>query len=558
MLRRLPLKMSQDTSCQTPSPEPPLQHTRPLRYRMRKTNSSCWNFNHIFKVIVGIEATALLFIWVVFSDRLLSSRLWTQHLNVRRHPSKGEAIPFWGTTQHHHHQRGSAVSAVHDGSLRKVVLEIPDEYKGPTLVIGGSDGSGTRAVVDFVRRLGVPMRFDDKESFDVHGAVMFHGGGWPPLGNLILNATHSANYELDDLSNETRTTATKQLLKLKSQVDAFQSRFYNNLPNISRATEVSVGFKAPITMTVLPLLKDVFGPMKYLHVVRDGRDVSLSTNKSPVQKFFKSMYPDADERMANYLNSSEPVLAMHLWNDWNTQALDWERAHANEADFDFLVMRSEDLLDPAKKFESLVRMAEFVGSPMTTKELCCMSREKVVDMGRSLISSERAAGSYGHGLFRMPWDFRSDKFVHGDAREEVKARLKGRIQGAEKSNTNDRKRNTDLNIELLERRQENRRAFADMMHLPSTFRHRLDNSPKVEKRYGKWREMLKEKPDLSAKLHEAGAKGLATFGYEPQTSFYDSPSSINGFQCEETVICDEEKEEGITLRHLFHTYATKG
>jgi hypothetical protein len=68
---------------------------------------------------------------------------------------------------------------------------------------------------------------------------------------------------------------------------------------------------------------------------------------------------------------------------------------------------------------------------------------------------------------------------------------------------------------------------------------RVDQSPKVQKRYGKWREMLKEKPDLSAKLHAEGAKGLATFGYEPQTSFYDSPSPTNGFQCDESVICDE-------------------
>ena len=538
MLRRLPLRLSRDeTSCQTASPAPSQRQTRPLSYRIRKSKSPCWRSHNSFKLIVILEITALLLIWVFFSDRLLSSHLWTHHLNIRRpfRPEVRSAISFGDNTN----RRG--YHAVHDGSMRRVVLEIPDKYKGPTLVIGGSDGSGTRVFADFVRRMGVPMRVDDKESLDVHGAIMFYGRGWPPLGNLILNATHSANYELDDLSNDTRTTATNELLKLKSQLDRFQSQFYNIFPNISRATGVSVGFKAPITLMLLPLLNDVFGPMKYLHIVRDGRDVSLSTNKSPVQKFYKSMYPDAEERMANYFNSSEPVLAMHLWNDWNTQALDWERAHRKRADFDFLVMRSEDLLDPTKKFESLLRLAEFVGSPMTMEKLCCMSRENMVDMGQSLKSSEHDAGNYGHGVTTMQWGFQLEKFIERHVREKMEAGLTARIQRREESHAGDRKHLTYIARDLLEKPRGTTRTFGE-----------------IKKRYGKWRELLKEKPDLSAKLHEVGAKGLGMFGYEPQTNFYDSSSPINGFQCDETVICDEDPEEGITLRHLFRAYATRG
>jgi hypothetical protein len=484
------------------------------------------------------------------------------------------------------------------------LVEIPDKYKGPTLIIGGSDGSGTRVFADYVRRLGVPMRVDDQETLDVHGTVMFHGAGWPPLGNLILNATHSANYELDDLSKNTLVIAKEEINKLKSTFDVFESRLYRKYPNVSRAAGVSVGFKAPITMTLLPLLKDAFGRIKYVHVVRDGRDVSLSTNKSPIQKFYQSMYPDNKERMAKYSNSSsEPVLAMHLWSDWNIQALEWEEVHSSDEDFDFLVMRSEDLLDPVKKYESLVRLAEFVKSPITAQQLCCMSRENVVDMGQSLRSSENAAGDYRQrGVTRRQWNLASVRSHLGGKKKQVKARLKAgtanrRLTEAE-SNYHDehqddegldeedddddhdaqellseyQKRIADLGKRIGDRgiraeegkRGETKNFFSDFKKF--SLRHTLgfqttatagaadapDESPEIQKRYGKWREMLKDDPDLSSKLHQEGAKGLAKFGYEPQTNFYNSPSSTNGFACDETVVCDDiEAYQGITLSTLF-------
>lgn len=89
-------------------------------------------------------------------------------------------------------------------------------------------------------------------------------------------------------------------------------------------------------------------------------------------------------------------------------------------------------------------------------------------------------------------------------------------------------------------------------------RHRINNqqklddkrqvgaSPKqdVSKRYGKWREKLKDKPELSSLLHKEGVYGLATFGYEPyQTQLVGVNGKKHddvrrtGFACDETVIC---------------------
>ena len=49
----------------------------------------------------------------------------------------------------------------------------------PMLLVGGTDGSGTRSVVDLLENLGVLMAVDDEGTMDVHGEEM--PGGWPPI-----------------------------------------------------------------------------------------------------------------------------------------------------------------------------------------------------------------------------------------------------------------------------------------------------------------------------------------------------------------------------------------
>ena len=59
------------------------------------------------------------------------------------------------------------------------------------LIIGGSDGSGTRSFVELLARLGVLMLLDDPVSLDVGGSQLCEKQGWPPLAKLAL--THRAS-----------------------------------------------------------------------------------------------------------------------------------------------------------------------------------------------------------------------------------------------------------------------------------------------------------------------------------------------------------------------------
>ena len=172
----------------------------------------------------------------------------------------------------------------------------------PILIIGGSDGSGTRAFVDMLGRLGVPMLVDDTGTLDVHAKCIFDKAGWPALVRIVLEEIKSANYSWDDLSTIHRAM-------LESQMKGFE-KFYSQRGMALRAhgasqgfpvsSKVSYGFKAPVSMLVLPVLTHVYRKVKFLHVVRDGRDVSLSSNKSPIQKFYRIFYPDAEQRQKQF------------------------------------------------------------------------------------------------------------------------------------------------------------------------------------------------------------------------------------------------------------------
>jgi len=84
----------------------------------------------------------------------------------------------------------------------------------------------------------------------------------------------------------------------------------------------------------------------------------------------------------------EPVRPMQLWNDWNADLLDWERGAAGDS-FDYMVIRTEDLLEAKSKYKVLLEVKDFIGSDKGEKELCCMAKRGVKDMGSHSYSDRR-------------------------------------------------------------------------------------------------------------------------------------------------------------------------
>lgn len=147
------------------------------------------------------------------------------------------------------------------------------------LVVGGTDGSGTRRVVQILTDLGVTMVSEDPETYDIHADLV---SGWPPVVKPVIDATHKLNYQVSDLPHDIYESTLSKVKQLLNQVDldsvkptSYTLAVGGVLPKPKgvSASGVKYGFKAPVSMTLVPMWAEALQNFKFLHVVRDGRDI---------------------------------------------------------------------------------------------------------------------------------------------------------------------------------------------------------------------------------------------------------------------------------------------
>jgi len=240
------------------------------------------------------------------------------------------------------------------------------------LVVSGTDGSGTRSVVDLLVRLGVNMVIDDRGTNDVEGYELGKGG-WPPPVRLVLDDVHTIDYEVKALSQSVQSNVGNAV---KSFVKAMRGKASRKKGNF-QAKHTEWGFKAPVSMCLVPFLQAEVGAMKLLHVVRDGRDIAFSGNQSPVNKFFGNQYPAGSP----HHRLGPEAKAVRLWSDWNVQLLDWGTKHGDGERFDYMAVRTDDLIRAEARFAAIRQIRDFVGSTKSDQEICCIAMESNKDLG---------------------------------------------------------------------------------------------------------------------------------------------------------------------------------
>eukprot|EP00903_Cladosiphon_okamuranus_P010033 g9515.t1 len=290
-------------------------------------------------------------------------------------PIPEAASPFAGDALH-----GPAGAPA--SSLIRVSLESqPGLIREPVpLIVGGTDGSGTRGVVALLQRLKVPMVVEDKGTMDVHGSPYMVKGGWPVVVRPVIEWARGAGYEPKDAPEQLRRKTFEALRNLRAQMQESSRRLRSPSKGEAKAKRVSWGFKAPISMLLVPFFEEAWGNAKFLHVVRDGRDIAFSGNQTPVEKFYGDMFQEGSRE----LGLKEPSLkAIALWDRWNVGVHEWaaSRKEGKGSGMDYLLLHAEDLIDPAAKFAAIKDVAEFVGSPLSDSELCCIATEGSKDMG---------------------------------------------------------------------------------------------------------------------------------------------------------------------------------
>ena len=184
--------------------------------------------------------------------------------------------------------------------------------RGPN-VIGATGGSGTRVLARIVRDAGMYIgvdlnRYDDALPFGAYS------DRW--IGTVVRSP---------DLDEATRAA-------MLSDLESLVERHCADLP----ATASRWGWKEPRSIYLLPLFSAAFPTLRYLHFVRDGRDMAFSENQQQLRKHGNDVLGRWKHRLR------PPLRSIMLWTEVNTRAADFGEQMLGDR---YLRVRFEDLCE---------------------------------------------------------------------------------------------------------------------------------------------------------------------------------------------------------------------
>ena len=204
--------------------------------------------------------------------------------------------------------------------------------EGPN-VIGATGGSGTRVVARIVRRGGMFIGTNLNGSED---ALDFgdYSDRWI---NVFL--THRPLDRAPTLraamADDLRATLGKHLAPLDANARAW-------------------GWKEPRSIFLLPFFASYFPGLRFLHVVRDGRDIAYSANQNQLRKHGVAFLGAAGD------GESQPARSIALWSRLNAETAEFgERVLGAR----YLRIRFEDLCrDPSATIRRVFDFFDLMGA----------------------------------------------------------------------------------------------------------------------------------------------------------------------------------------------------
>ena len=204
------------------------------------------------------------------------------------------------------------------------------------VVIGATGGSGTRVIHGVLETAGLFMGHNEKlnhasDAMDIEPLL-------DAYINPILSATNTLDYEVNGLPKKLRAAAGSDLA-------IAVARFLIALP----APQARWGWKNPRSMYILPLIHALCSEVRFIHLVRDGRDMATSDNQNQPRKHYQALF-------AEPLNETDPGGSIRLWAAANLAVADWAERNLGER---YLRLRFEDLC--AEPENEVRRILEFAG-----------------------------------------------------------------------------------------------------------------------------------------------------------------------------------------------------
>ena len=240
---------------------------------------------------------------------------------------------------------------------------------GPN-VVGATGGSGTRVVARIVRAGGTYI-----------GAHL----------NPYEDALHLAEYYDRWINRYVVARGQARDSKLHEEMGAeLGGVLAAHLADLGDDA-IAWGWKEPRSIYLLPFLNEVLPPLRFLHVVRDGRDMAFSDNQKQLLKHGDALLgPDPLSRV---LPTRRAARSIDLWGRVNSAAADFGESILGDR---YLRLRFEDLcLQPQ---ESAARIFAFFGLEGDPEEAASGVRDPGTlgrwqsKSPRTLTALERAAG----------------------------------------------------------------------------------------------------------------------------------------------------------------------
>jgi hypothetical protein len=212
---------------------------------------------------------------------------------------------------------------------------------GP-LVIGATGGSGTRVVARLARHAGYDLGRNLNSAEDALEFYSFHEKWINPFVSAERHGRTLAKSEADRMEAEFQT--------------ALERHYPANL-----RTERRWGWKAPRSIYLLPFLHRQFPGLRFIQVLRDGRDMVLSPNQNQLRKHGAAVLTWWER-----LFRSTPGQALLLWERVNLQAAEFGQSSLRE---NYLRVRFEDLC--AKPVEATTYIMNFLGARVDPEPVAC-------------------------------------------------------------------------------------------------------------------------------------------------------------------------------------------
>lgn len=240
------------------------------------------------------------------------------------------------------------------------------------IIVGATGGSGTRVLQKLIAAQNVYMGYPLNKENDALLTAEFLERHINP----ILSYTHNLNYDLAAIPGilRTQTLAALQetLKKLLVHKPTEQSRW---------------GFKNPRSIFMLPFFAALYPDFIFVHMIRDGRDIALSSNKNQPLKHFHAAIPES------LLAADSPEAAIRLWAKVNQEAAAWCAQHLKQR---YIRIHHEALC--ANPEQEIKKLYNALGLPAKNLDEMCSFMESPRTSGRwrtlpAILQSELTAAA---------------------------------------------------------------------------------------------------------------------------------------------------------------------